>query len=146
MAETDMPPQGAGPAGAAGPPTAEPSGPQEPEVNKDARMWAMFCHLAGLAFLVVPAIGAVLGPLVIWLLKKEEFPFVDDQGKEAVNFQITMLIYGVIAFILCFACIGTILLPVVGLIDIVLVIMAAIKANDGYRYRYPKPFIIRLIK
>jgi uncharacterized Tic20 family protein len=63
-------------------------------------MWAMFCHLAGLGGLVVPAIGSVIAPLVIWQIKKDEFEFVDDQGKEAVNFQISILIYALVAGLL----------------------------------------------
>jgi hypothetical protein len=69
----------------AGPPPAEPGQPNK-EPNKDARMWAMFVHLAGFGGIVVPAIGSVLGPLIIWLIKKDQFPFVNEQGKEALNF------------------------------------------------------------
>jgi uncharacterized Tic20 family protein len=108
------------------------------EVDRDARMWAMLCHLTGLV--------GVLGPLVVWLIKKEDSPFVDEQGKEALNFQITMLIYGVVAGMLCFACIGFILLPAVSITALVLLIIAAIKANDGHHYRYPKYLIFRFIK
>ena len=136
---TDSPPSGSGGA-------PEAAGPADQETNKDARMWAMFCHLAGLAGMVIPGIGCVIGPLVLWLIKKEEFPFVDEQGKEALNFQITMLIYGVVAGLLCFVCIGLLLAPALAIADLVLLIIAAIKANDGYHYRYPKYFIIRLIK
>jgi uncharacterized Tic20 family protein len=132
------------------PPVAGPSGPMDREANRDARMWAMFCHLAGLAFLVVPAIGSVIGPLVLWLIKKDQYPFVDEQGKEALNFQITMLIYAAVATLLIVlvitACIGIPLAVLVGIADIVLIIVAAIKANDGYHYRYPYPLIIRFIK
>jgi len=127
------------------PPVIEP-GQTDREMNRDARLWAMLCHLAGLAFLVVPAIGSVIGPLIVWLIKKDQYPFVDEQGKEAVNFQITMLIYGLVAGLLMFVCIGFLLLPVVAIVDIVLLIIAAIKANDGHHYRYPYPLIIRFIK
>jgi len=116
------------------------------ESSRDARMWAMFCHLAGLAAFIpiIPAFGCIIGPLVIWLLKKEEFPFVDKHGKEALNFQISMFIYAFIAGLLCFVIIGFFLLPIVILTDIILLIVAAIKANDGQDYRYP--LTIRLIK
>ncbi len=129
------------------PPIIE-SGQAGRETNRDARMWAMLCHLAGLAFLlpVVPGVGSVVGPLIIWLIKKEQYPFVEEQGKEALNFQITMLIYGVVAGLLIFACVGALLLPAVVIVDIVLIIIAAIKANDGYHYRYPYPLIIHFIK
>lgn len=118
------------------------------EPNKDARLWAMFCHLGGLAAFIpiMPAFGSIIGPLVLWLIKKDEFPFVNEQGKEALNFQITMLIYGVIAGLLWVVCIGMLLLPAVVVIDIVFIIVAAIKSNDGYHYRYPPYLIIRFIK
>jgi len=135
---------GTGPQGpTAGPPPFEPS-PKEP--NKDARMWGMFAHLSALSGLFTAGVGFLVGPLVIWLIKKEQFPFVDDQGKEALNFQITMLIYGAVAFLLSFVCIGFILLPAVGIVDLVFTIIATIKANDGIRYRYPKGLIFRFVK
>jgi len=119
-------------------------GPGSKEVNKDARMWAMICHLAGLAGLVVPVVGCIIGPLIVWQIKKEEFPFVDEQGKEAVNFQISMLIYGIVAGLLCFACIGFVLLPAVVIFDLIFLLIAAVKANNGEHYRYP--LTIRFIK
>ena len=130
-------------------PTGSPqAGAAQPEAagteqNRDARMWAMFAHLAGLAGLVpiLPAFGCIIGPLVVWLVKKEEFPFVDEQGKEAVNFQISMLIYTVVC---AMTCVGLILVPIIAIVDIVLLIVAAIKANDGWHYRYP--LTIRFIK
>lgn len=125
-------------------PKAVQEGPGSKETNKDARLWAMICHLAGLAGLVVPVVGCIVGPLVVWQIKKEEFPFVDEQGKEAVNFQISMLIYGVVAALLIFACIGTVLLPAVALFDLIFLLIAAVKANDGHHYRYP--LTIRFIK
>jgi hypothetical protein len=116
------------------------------ETDKDARTWAMFCHLAGLCFLVpiVPVIGGIIGPLIVWQIKKEEFGFVDDQGKEAVNFQISILIYALVSGLLCFACVGFVLLPAVYIFDLVFMLIAAVKANDGERYRYP--LTIRFIK
>jgi len=114
------------------------------EINKDARMWAMFCHLAALAGLVVPVVGCIVGPLIIWQIKKDEHPFVNEQGKEAVNFQISMLIYGIVAGLLCFACVGFVLAPAVAIFDIVFLIIAAVKANNGFHYRYP--LCIRFIK
>ena len=116
------------------------------EVNKDARMWAMFCHLVGLAALLppIPIFGGAIGALIIWQVKKDEFPFVDEQGKEALNFQISILIYAIVAGLLIFACVGAFLLPAVMIFDIVFVIIAAIKANNGFHYRYP--LCIRFIK
>ncbi len=125
-------------------PEAVQEGPGSKEVNKDARMWAMFCHLAALAGLVVPVVGCIIGPLIVWQIKKEEFPFVDEQGKEAVNFQISMLIYGIVAGLLCFVCVGFVLAPAVAIFDLVFMLIAAVKANNGEHYRYP--LTIRFIK
>jgi uncharacterized Tic20 family protein len=114
------------------------------EVDKVERKWAMFCHLAGLAGLspLLPAIGCAVAPLVIWQLKAEEFPFVAEQGRRAVNFQLSMLLYVTIGTIICIASIiGAFLVPVVwcvfGLIDVIFVLIAAVKANGGWHYRYP---------
>ena len=109
------------------------------ELNKDARMWAMFCHLGGLAGLIpiAPAFGSIIAPLIIWQIKKNEFPFVDEHGKEAVNFQISILLYSIICIPLVFICIGIILLVAIGIFDIVCLIIAAVKANNGEHYRYP---------
>ena len=63
-------------------------------------MWAGFCHLAALAGYVVPMVGNIVGPLVVWLMKKEEYPLVDDQGKESINFQISILIYVAVSAVL----------------------------------------------
>jgi len=121
------------------------------ELNKDARMWAMICHLGGLGGLlpIVPAIGSVIAPLIIWQVKKDEDPFIDEQGKEAVNFQISMLLYALAGSVVCaITCIGAVLVPVViavvAIFDIVFLLIAAVKANDGYHYRYP--LTIRFIK
>jgi len=114
------------------------------EVNKDARTWAMVCHLLGLAGLPLPIAGNIVGPLIIWQIKKDDFPFVDEQGKEAVNFQISMSIYGLVAAVLIFACIGAFLLPAVYIVDLVFLLIAAVKANNGHHYRYP--LTIRFIK
>jgi uncharacterized Tic20 family protein len=150
MAQTDEPIQGNEQAANAGtPPPPEPAGPSDREMDRDARTWAMICHLAGLAFLlpIVPIIGCVLGPLIVWLLKREQIPFVNEQGKEALNFQMTMLIYAIISAVLILACcVGLIPLGVVIVLDILLTIMAALRVNEGQHYRYPRPFIIRFIK
>jgi len=116
------------------------------EANRDARMWAMFCHLAGLALFipVLPVIGSVIAPLIIWQIKKDDYQFVNEQGKEAVNFQLSILIYGIVAGLLCFACIGFVLVPAVIVLDVIFILIAAVKANDGYHYHYP--LTIRFIK
>ncbi|HEV59124.1 MAG TPA: DUF4870 domain-containing protein [Phycisphaerales bacterium] len=98
---------------------------------------AMLCHLLGL-------FTGFLGPLILWLLKKDEDPFIDRQGKEALNFQITVAIGGAIGAITAALCIGVVLLAVVGIADLVLCIMACVAANKGEDYRYPVS--IRLVK
>jgi uncharacterized Tic20 family protein len=116
------------------------------ETNRDACMWAMFCHLAGLGGLlpVAPVLGGVIAPLVIWQIKKDDFEFVNEQGKEAVNFQISVLIYALVAGLHCLACIGLFLLPAVYIFDLIFLLIAAVKANNGEHYRYP--LTIRFIK
>jgi uncharacterized Tic20 family protein len=119
------------------------------EISKDARQWAMFCHLAGLAGYIMPLLGNIVVPLVLWQVKKDEYPFVDEQGKEAVNFQISMSLYAIAGITLCLiTCIGAVLIPVVGaavgIVDLVFLLIAAIKANNAQSYHYP--LTIRFIK
>jgi uncharacterized Tic20 family protein len=114
------------------------------KTTNPAHTWAMLCHLLGLcAFIGIP-FGNIIGPLVVWLIKGKEFEFVDEQGKEALNFQIAITIYGFIAGLLILVFIGWILLFALAIADIVFIIIASMKANDGESYRYP--YIFRLIK
>lgn len=115
----------------------------ESTIPREARQWGMIVHIIALTGLV-SGIGFLLGPLIVWLLKKEDHPFVDQQGKEAVNFQITMFIAAIISGFLTLILIGFVLLAVVGLLMVIFPIIGAIKANDGTTYKYP--FTIRLIK
>jgi len=111
--------------------------------NPESRMWAMVAHISALSGFVIP-FGNILGPLIVWLLKKNEMAFVADQGKEALNFNISMTIYAVIAGLLIFILIGFALLLILGIVWLVFVIMAAVKANEGIAYRYP--LTLRLVK
>jgi len=122
----------------------EPVSPPTLEGSKDARLWGMLCHLGALAGFVGLPFGNILGPLVFWLIKKNEFSFVDDQGKESLNFQITLTILGIICVPLVFLIIGIPLLIALAVVGVVFCIIGALKANDGYAYRYP--FAFRLIK
>jgi len=162
MAETNESPEAQEKSGSepgASPPAAD--SPEQPvdvqpaiggpskEVSKDARMWAMFCHLGGLAGIVIPVVGNIVTPLVIWQIKKDDFPFVDEQGKEAVNFQISMSLYALIGSLACLmTCVGAVLIPfligAIYIIDLVFLLIAAVKANNGHHYRYP--LTIRFIK
>lgn len=121
------------------PPPAPPSG----SPSADEKQWAMFAHLSALIGYIIP-FGSIIGPLLIWQIKKNEMPFVDDQGKEALNFQITVAILAIICFILIFILIGILLLWVLAIVDLVFIILAAIAANNGTTYRYP--FAFRFIK
>ena len=147
--ESEMPPQAetTSPPPPSGGPTTPPPAPGM-ETDKDAKMWGMFCHLAGLlGFLpVVPfPVGNVLGPLILWLIKKDDIPFVNDQGKEALNFQISMSIYSLICLpLVCLAGLGAILAGIVAIVDLVFIIIASIESNKGTVYRYP--LTIRMIK
>ncbi|MBM7093910.1 DUF4870 domain-containing protein [Streptomyces sp. S12] len=103
----------------------------------------MLAHLSTLVGLIVP-FGTILGPLVVWLMKKDTMPFVADQGKEALNFNITVLIAMIVGGILTLVLIGVLVMIVVGIAWLVLSIIAALAANKGESYRYP--FTLRLVK
>ena len=109
----------------------------EPEKgDRDARNLATLCHLCGLLGLVIP-LGNVIGPLLIWLLKKDEYPFVEEQGREALNFQISMTIALIVSAILVLVFIGVFLVAALALVDLVLVVVASLAASRGEHYRYP---------
>jgi uncharacterized Tic20 family protein len=112
-------------------------------LTKDDRTWAMLAHLSGLAGYVVP-FGNIFGPLIVWLLKKDQSWFIDDQGKEAVNFQISLTIYVILAIISIIIAVGIFLIPLVAVAGLIFMIVAAIKSNEGVTYRYP--LTLRLIK
>lgn len=103
----------------------------------------MLAHLSALLGLVIP-LGSVLGPLVVWLVKREQSSLIDDQGKEALNFNITVVIGAVICVVLAFVFIGILLGIALFVYWLVMTIFAGIKANEGATYRYP--FAIRLVK
>ncbi len=112
--------------------------------SKQARNWGMLCHLiAFIMFLGVP-LGNILGPLIVWLVKKNDHAFVDYHGKESLNFQISMTIYSVIAALLIIVLIGYLLLGLLLILNVILVIIASIKASEGELYEYP--FTLRLVK
>lgn len=116
--------------------TVDPGPSTEEGPNAEEKQWGMIAHLSALVGFVIP-FGTVIGPLVVWQMKKAEMPFVDDQGKEALNFQITVAIAAFVCLLLGFILIGFLLLPIVGIGAIVLTVIAGIKANEGEAYRYP---------
>lgn len=115
----------------------------KPPISAEDRKWGMLVHLSAFAGLLIP-LGTLLGPLAVWLLKREQSIFVDDQGKEALNFQLTVIIYSIISSLLIVVGIGIVLLVIIGIMALILTVMAGIKANEGIYYRYP--FTFRLIK
>jgi uncharacterized Tic20 family protein len=115
-----------------------------PQVSKEEQNWAMLCHLSALAGFLVP-FGNILGPLIVWLIKRGEMPTVDRNGMEAVNFQITVAIAFMVCIPLMFVLIGIPLMFAVGIGALILTIMAAVKVSNGnFDYRYP--MTIRFIK
>jgi uncharacterized protein len=115
----------------------------ETSAGGNVRTWCVICHLSALAGFVIPGAGHILGPLIVWLVKRGESAQIDAHGKEALNFQISMLIYNVVAGILCLLLIGFALLAVLHVLNVVFVIIAALRASEGQMYRYP--LTLRLI-
>ena len=112
-------------------------------VDKAERNWAVAAHLSGLSLYLGIPFGNILGPLVVWLIKKDESPYAEQQAKEALNFQISLTIYGIVAALLAFVFIGFLLIPVLFVLQIVLTIVATIRVSEGKAYEYP--LTIRLI-
>ncbi len=127
----------------------------EIEPGSEERNWAMAAHLCGLLWaaggtglIFIPfgslALFTMLGPLIIWRAKGQAMPYVAEQAKEALNFQITVFLLALLCVVLMFVLIGLVLLWALGLADLILVIIAAIQASDGKAYRYPCS--LRLVK
>jgi len=110
--------------------------------KQDEKTFAMLCHLSAFAAFIIP-LGCIIGPLVFWLIKKDESKIVDYNGKSSLNFQISMMIYMIISAILIIIAVGIVLLIALGIFWIVMVIIASVKANEGKKYTYPLaiPFI-----
>jgi uncharacterized Tic20 family protein len=106
-------------------------------VDPQEKQWGMFAHLSALATFVLPVAGNIIGPLIIYLIKKDEYEFVNDQGKEVLNFQITWSIIFVISAILILVGIGILMLIGFGIAWLVLVIVGSVAASNGQYYRYP---------
>ena len=104
--------------------------------SNEERTWCVFTHLSALSMFVIP-FGHLLGPLVMWLLKRGEMPMVDHQGKEALNFQLTVTIVGLLCSPLVFIGIGVVALVLLWIADLILIVVAAVKTSEGVVYRYP---------
>jgi hypothetical protein len=98
-------------------------------VSSDEKTISMLCHISGLF--------TIFGPLIIWLIKKDDSKFIDENGKQALNFQISMIIYYIIAGILTVILIGIPLLIAISIFNLIMIIIAAIKAADGQVFQYP---------
>lgn len=115
------------------------------QLTQEEQTFGMLVHLSALALFILPSFGNVIGPLIVWLLKKDRSDWIDRQGKEALNFQITIVIYTAAAYFIIFLLTITIIgIPLAILIALglavfwlVMVIMASVKANNGEDFRYP---------
>lgn len=105
--------------------------------NPDERTWGMLTHLLALSLFIGIPFGNIIGPLIIYLIKKDEYSFVEQQGKEVLNFQITWTIIFVVSTVLILAGIGILMLIGFGIAWVVLVILGSVAANNGEPYRYP---------
>jgi uncharacterized Tic20 family protein len=108
------------------------------------RNWCVLAHALALVGFLVPVAGHIVGPLIVWLAKREDSPEIDAHGKESLNFQVSMLIYNVISGVLCLVLIGFLFLLILHILNVIFVIIASIQASEGKLFRYP--FTIRLIK
>jgi uncharacterized Tic20 family protein len=122
------------------------SAPQDtsPSASADERTWAMIAHFSALAAFLVPPVGGVLGPLVVWLVKREHSAFAADAAKEAMNFNIAVLIGYLVCALLVFVFIGLLLAAALFVFWLVMTVLAGIKASEGVHYRYP--FALRIVK
>jgi uncharacterized Tic20 family protein len=116
----------------------------DPSVSADERTWAMVAHFSALALFIVPPIGCVLGPLVVWLVKREQSAYVAEAAKEALNFNIIVLLGYLACTLLVFVFIGILLGVVLFGFWLVMTVLAGIKASEGVHYHYP--ISLRIIK
>ena len=113
--------------------TPSPSSPP----HSNIRTWTVLCHASALLGVFFHFLGHLLGPLIVWLSKRHESPEIDAHGKEALNFQLSMLIYDAVAGVLCFVLIGIPILILLWIMNTIFVIIASLQASDGKLYRYP---------
>ncbi|MBA3544703.1 MAG: DUF4870 domain-containing protein [Chthoniobacterales bacterium] len=111
--------------------------PSTTVTSSNTRTWIVLCHASALLGLFFHFLGHILGPLIVWLVKRGESAEIDAHGKESLNFQLSMLIYDAVALILRFVLIGIPILVLLWVLNTVLVIVASVKASEGELYRYP---------
>jgi uncharacterized protein len=111
-------------------------------LTESERNWAMFCHLSAFSGFFFP-FGGIIGPLVCWLSKKDESVWVYVNGRDSMNFQLSILLYIVLALPLCFILIGIPIVAALGTLKVICIIIASVKAAKGESFRYPLsiPFI-----
>ncbi|MFH1113034.1 MAG: DUF4870 domain-containing protein [Pseudomonadota bacterium] len=125
-------------------PTSDPTPRETSPVEQRERRWGMLCHLASLTAALGIPLGHILGPLAVWLIKRRQMPLVAHQGKESMNFQISMTLYSIPCVLAVFVTGSFSPIMVIGLANIVLVLIAAESVGKGSAYRYP--FCLRLIR
>jgi uncharacterized protein len=111
-------------------------------LTETERNWSMLCHLSAFAGFFFP-FGGIIGPLICWLTRKDESDWVNINGRNALNFQLSILLYMVLAIPLCFIIIGFPIIAVLSVLKVVCIIIASVKAPKGELFRYPLsiPFI-----
>ena len=119
------------------PPPLPAGGPPTTSITTSVRTWNILCHASALLGVFFHFPGHILGPLILWLAKRHDSPEIDAHAKESLNFQISMLLYNVIAVVFCLVLIGFLLLPILWVLNAVFVIVASIQASDGKLYHYP---------
>ena len=116
---------------------------QAAAVDESARTTAMAAHLSTFAGLIVP-FGSVIGPLAVWLTRRDRDPFIDQAGREALNFGISIAIYGAVLLVAALLLVGIPFLIIGVVAWVVLASLAAVKASQGQAYRYP--LTLRLVR
>ncbi|HZL76786.1 MAG TPA: DUF4870 domain-containing protein [Bacteroidales bacterium] len=112
------------------------------QLSESERNWAMLCHLSGFASYFFP-FGGVIGPLICWLSRKDESAWVDENGKAAMNFNLSILLYCVLTIPLCLILVGFVIIGFLITLKIVCIIIASVRGSKGERFKYPFaiPFI-----
>jgi uncharacterized protein len=112
-------------------------------LTETEKNYAMFCHLSGFAGFFFPVGGGIIATFIIWLSKREESSWIDENGKASLNFQLSILLYTILAFPLCFIIIGIPIIGILWILKFVFLAIVSVKAGKGERQKYPItiPFI-----
>lgn len=123
---------------------ALPGPPPDAPPGESERTWGMLAHLSAFAGFLLPLAGIVIGPLVVWLAKRDRSAFVAAHAREALNFNITVLCGALVCLVLALVLIGVLLAAALFIAWLVLTLVAAIRASEGEPYSYP--FSLRLVR